>query len=130
MKTKKSIIAVLVIATFTTGAVAYAQGPGGGSEGSMKGGGGHGMMDGGGHGMMGGGKGISYLWELLSKGLDKSKENSYNETERLREQIREKRRELASLYRSENADKRLIDQKIEELNGLEAELDEKLAASD
>ena len=121
MKTRSYMVAVAVVATFAIGVVAYAQGPGGGSGG--------GSMMGGGHGMTGYSKGISYLWELLSKMLDISKQNDYNQTETLREQIREKRGELASLYRSENADKKLIDQKIDELNRLESKLDKKMAAS-
>jgi len=137
MKTRSYMVAVAVVATFAIGVVAYAQGPGGGSGGGSMMGGGHGMMGGSGHGMMGGSghgmtgysKGISNLWEALSKRLDISKQNNYNETETLREQIREKRRELASLYRSENADKKLIHQKIDELNRLESKLDKKMAAS-
>ncbi len=122
MKTRTYMVAVAVVATFAIGVVAYAQGPGGGSGGGS-------MMGGSGHGMTGYSKGISYLWELLSKMLDISKQNDYNQTETLREQIREKRGELASLYRSENADKKLIDQKIDELNRLESKLDKKMAAS-
>ena len=129
MKTRSYMVAVAVVATFAIGVVAYAQGPGGGSGGGSMMGGGRGMMGGSGHGMTGYSKGISYLWELLSKMLDISKQNDYNQTETLREQIREKTRELASLYRSENADKKLIDQKIDELNRLESKLDKKMAAS-
>lgn len=129
MKTRSYMVAVAVAATFAIGVVAYAQGPGGGSGGGSMMGGGHGMTGGSGHGMTGYSKGISYLWELLSKMLDISKQNDYNQTETLREQIREKTRELASLYRSENADKKLIDQKIDELNRLESKLDKKMAAS-
>lgn len=129
MKTRSYMVAVAVVATFAIGVVAYAQGPGGGSGGRSMMGGGHGMMGGSGHGMTGYSKGISNLWEALSKRLDISKQNDYNQTETLREQIREKRRELASLYRSENADKKLIHQKIDELNRLESKLDKKMAAS-
>jgi Spy/CpxP family protein refolding chaperone len=129
MKTRSYMVAVAVVVTFAIWVVAYAQGPGGGSGGGSMMGGGHGMMGGSGHGMTGYSKGISYLWELLSKMLDISKQNDYNQTETLREQIREKTRELASLYRSENADKKLIDQKIDELNRLESKLDKKMAAS-
>lgn len=129
MKTRSYMVAVAVVATFAIGVVAYAQGPGGGSGGGSMMGGGHGMMGGSGHGMTGYSKGISNLWEALSKRLDISKQNDYNQTETLREQIREKRRELASLYRSENADKKLIHQKIDELNRLESKLDKKMAAS-
>lgn len=129
MKTRSYMVAVAVVATLAIGIVAHAQGPGGGSGGGSMMGGGRGMMGGSGHRMTGYNKGISYLWGLLSKMFDKSKQDDYNQTETLREQIREKRGELASLYRSENADKKLIDQKIYELNRLESELDEKMVAS-
>ena len=49
--------------------------------------------------------------------------------EELRQEIREKRRELAYLFRSDTPDKKLIDQKILELSRLEAELDEKMVGS-
>ena len=55
---------------------------------------------------------------------EKCFEAAYGE---LREEIRQKRYELSDLYRSENPDKDQIDQKIEELNKLEAELDRSLS---
>ena len=45
------------------------------------------------------------------------------ERERLRDQIQQKRQELSEMYRSEQADKALIDQKIAELNDLEKAYD-------
>jgi hypothetical protein len=45
-------------------------------------------------------------------------------------QIREKRRELAEMYRSGNTDKELLEQKIEELNRLESKLDNTISAFD
>ena len=130
MKPRTYIIALALIATFAFWISAYAQGPGGGS---MGGGGGHGMMGGsgiGGQGMMGGGQGMSGLREELTEKSGKEDQNNYDEeeTEKLRRQIREKRRELSSLYRSKNSDNKLIDQKIAELNRLEFELDEKMSA--
>ena len=49
------------------------------------------------------------------------------ETQRLRQEIQEKRLELRDLYRSDKSDKEQIDQKIKELDRLEAELDQKLS---
>ena len=42
---------------------------------------------------------------------------------RLREEIRQRRQELVDLYRSDNPDKTLIDQKIAELNEIETVYD-------
>ena len=130
MKPRPYIIILGLIATLAIWISAYAQGPGGGS---MGGGGGNGMMGGGGmggQGMMGGGQGMSGLREELTEKSGKEDQNNYDEeeTEKLRRQIREKRRELSSLYRSKNSDNKLIDQKIAELNRLEFELDEKMSA--
>ena len=127
MKSRICMILVAMIATFAISAVAYADGSGGGS---MMGGGGHGMMGGGGSGMMGYGQWVSALWEALSEKFGGGDQNNYEETETLRRQIREKRGELASLYSYKNTDKKLIDQKIDELNRLESELDARMFASD
>ncbi len=94
-----------------------------------------GMMGGGmGGGMMGGyGQGYSNPWQ------DQYNPNPYNsnrfdqrayqdkarETEKLRQEIREKRQELSELYRSQKPDVAQIDKKIDELSRLEAELDQK-----
>ncbi len=122
-------VVLAVIAVLTTGAVAYADGPGGGSwVVAMMGRGGNGMA--GGHGMMGSGQGTSNLSQEQANKLDELYRKSYQETEALRKEMREKREELASLFRSDNPDKNLIDQKINELNRLESDLDEKMAAYD
>ncbi len=95
-----------------------------GSSGSgMMGSGGYGMMGSGGHGgMMGSGQGF-----FSPRGTQPQRSPSYQyeqrQTEKLREEIREKRQELSRLYRSEKPDKELMDQKMAELNRLEAELD-------
>ena len=112
------------------GSFVYAGGMGGGGMG----GGGHGMM-GGGH-MMDYGRGYSPPYQDQYNRYDQN--NRYNEpeksyrhdpgeTERLRQEIREKRRELSALYRSENPDRDQIDKRIDELGRLEAELDRKLS---
>jgi Spy/CpxP family protein refolding chaperone len=50
----------------------------------------------------------------------------YLKSESLINEIEEKRNELSSLLRSNNADKALIDMKVEELNNLERYLDERI----
>ena len=91
---------------------------------------------GGGRGMMGGGHMIDFR-----KGYSTHYPDHYNrynrsdepdrygpaETERLRQEIREKRQELSKLYDSEKPDSDLIDKKIDELSKLEAELDHRLS---
>lgn len=120
MNTKIYVPIVIVVALVFFGAVAFAGGMGG------MGGGNSGMM-GGGHGMMGG--------PMMSNPWQEQPGNQYpsyqkqTETEKLREEIRRKRHELSDLYRSENPDKDQIDQKIEELNNLEAELDKRLSGN-
>ena len=95
--------------------------------------GGHGGMGGGrsGSGMMGSGEGISSILEaLLGKRSDQDRDYDIErEREKLRQEILEKRHELAYLFRSDTPDKKLIDQKILELNRLEAELDKKMYGS-
>jgi hypothetical protein len=91
---------------------------------------------GGGH-MMGYGQGYSNPWQNqynpnpYNNRYDRSDENAYQdeakETEELKQDIREKRQELSELFRSEKPDKRLIDQKIDELSKLENDLDCRLA---
>ena len=123
MKKRVYIVVAIVVLAFSVGVVAYAHGPVGGSgDGSM--------MDGGRSGMMGDGQGISKLWHALTNIFNRSNQTDYNETESLRMQIREKRRELAEMYRSDNTDKELLEQKIEELNRLESKLDKKMSAFD
>ena len=95
--------------------------------------GGHGGMGGGsgGSGMMGSGEGISSILEaLLGKRSDQDRDYDIErDREELRQEIRWKRRELAYLFRSDTPDRKLIDQKILELNRLEAELDQKMVGS-
>lgn len=52
------------------------------------------------------------------------------EIQRLQERIQQKRRELSSLYRSDIADKAEINKKIDELNILERDLDDKISSYD
>jgi Spy/CpxP family protein refolding chaperone len=125
MKLKNFMITMLTGAAIIIGGIAYAGGGMGGGMGSNGGIGssGSGMMGGGGHGgMMGSGQGF-----FSSRGTQPQRSPSYQyeqrQTEKLREEIREKRQELSRLYRSEKPDKELMDQKMAELNRLEAELD-------
>ena len=131
MKLKNFMITMSTGAAIIIGGIAYAGGGmggsglgGTGSSGSgMMGGGGYGMMGSGGHGgMMGSGQGF-----FGPRGTQPQRSPSYQyeqrQTENLREEIREKRQELSRLYRSEKPDKELMDQKMAELNRLEAELD-------
>jgi Spy/CpxP family protein refolding chaperone len=131
------LIAVGVIAALAFTPVIYAHGSGpgswggspmGGSEYAMMGG--QGMMGGGqGGGMRGYGQGGSNLWGELNRMFNGSNQQSYSETETLRREIRQRRQELASLFGAAKPDQKLIHEKIEELNKLEAELDRKMAAS-
>ena len=128
MKTKTCLIAFAVMAFITTGFGAYAHGPGGISGGSSMMGGAYAMMGGHGRGMTGFGQGILNFFRNYFSESNKSEPNNYHDTEKLREKIGEKRRELSLLYRSQKPDKILIDQKIEELNRLESDLDKKTGA--
>lgn len=125
----KSLFGLLAItAAMIIGATAYA----GGGMGSVMGGsgtggmGGSGMMGGNGNGMMGFGQNFSSPWTSQPQ---RSPAYQYEEqqTQRLRESIRQKRHELSDLYRSENPDKSLISRKIEELAKLESELDHRMS---
>jgi Spy/CpxP family protein refolding chaperone len=94
------------------------------------GGGGNGMM-GGGH-MRGSGQGYALPFQdLYNRYIRPDEPNSYGprETERLRQEIRERRKELKELYSSGKPDKDLIDKKIDELSKLEAELDNRLSGT-
>jgi hypothetical protein len=123
------IIAVALTAMIAMGGITYAGGPGGGGMGGggNRGGGGYGMM-GGGH-MMDYGRGYSIPYPDRYNRYNRPEE-SYRygprETERLRQEIREKRLELSKLFESEKPDRDLIKKKIDELGKLEAELDRKL----
>jgi Spy/CpxP family protein refolding chaperone len=126
------IIAAALTATIAIGGITYSGGPGGGGMGGGgMGGGGNGMM-GGGH-MRGSGQGYSLPFQDLYNRYNRSDQpNSYGprETERLRQEIREKRKELKVLYSSVKPDEDLIDKKIDELSELEAELDYRLSGTE
>ena len=125
------IIAAALIATMAIGGITYSGGPGGGGMGGGgMGGGGYGMM-GGGH-MMGNDRGYAVPYQDRYNKYNRSVQpNSYGpkETERLRQEIREKRKELKVLYSSVKPDEELIDKKIDELSKLEAELDDRLSGT-
>ena len=126
------MVSIVIAFAFAFSAIAFAGGQGGGSghSGGMMGGQGGGMMEGQGGGMSGSGKWMSKLWELLSNRTGKSDQGKDRERAALRTEIREKRKELVSLVQSENPDRALITQKIEELDRLESELDAMMAASE
>ena len=95
------------------------------------GGGGHGMM-GGGH-MMDYGRGYSFPYPDQYNRYNRPGGSEFygpTETKRLRQEIRTKRQELSALYRAEKTNKDLIDKKINELDKLEAELDDRLSGTD
>jgi Spy/CpxP family protein refolding chaperone len=137
MKAKIYMVSAVVVALFAISVHAYADDQSGTSQGGpMLGGSGHGGGMGG-HGGMGGGgmmapgQGLTALWEALSKKLgERDPDNKYQETETeaLRKQIREKRQELSDLLGSDKPDKERLDEKIDELNRLESELDQKTSA--
>ena len=120
------ITGVMVMVIFIAGIV-FAGGMGGGGMG----GGGYGMM-GGGH-MRGSGQGYALPFQdLYNRYMRSDEPNSYGprETERLRQEIREKRKELKVLYSSGKPDNDLIDKRIDELSKLEAELDYRLSGTE
>jgi hypothetical protein len=116
MKTISYIFLASILAVLIIGAVGYADGPVGGTGGVAF------AMMGGQGGMMGGQGGMMGGKEYGHGNPDLTEETAF-----LRKQIREKRAELATLYRSDNTDKTLIDKKIDELNQLERHLDEKMS---
>ena len=118
-----AIIALSLAMIFS--GITYGGGPGGGMGGGGMGRGGSGMM-GGGH-MMDYGKDYSAPYRDQYSRSDERYQYGPRETKRLRLEIRERRQELSALYRAEKPDKDLIDKKINELDKLEAELDQKLS---
>ena len=132
MKPTHFIITVAIAISATIGGLALAGGMGGGGMGGGgMGSGGHGMM-GGGH-MMDFGRGYSTPYPdqyNRYNRYDESYRYGPTETERLRQEIREKRQELSKLYDSEKPDRNLIDKKIDELSKLEAELDQRLSETE
>ncbi len=145
---------MVIVIALAIGSTAYAHGPGGDSRGGYgMGGNVYGMMGGGGMmgrgGMMGGygaGQGMMDWYGRSDRnqyGPDtrdrdrrsprdygQERPNSRNAIESLRNQIQEKRRELSSLFRSDNVDKAQMERKIEELENLERYLDEKISSRD
>jgi hypothetical protein len=99
-------------------------GMGGDMDGSM--GGGHGMM--GGQGMMSYGPNPNFSNPQNPRSrTSPNYQSEKQETEKLRAEVKAKRQELSDLYRAEEPHKEMIDNKIAELDELEAELDEKLS---
>lgn len=111
-----TLAALLAVA----GSTATAMGPGGGMGGGM--GGGH-MMS---NGMMYGNRpyyGPPPAPRQPPVQRPRAGQRQEQETEQLRLEISERRRELSDLIRSGSPNKDLIDQRIQELGRLEAELD-------
>ncbi len=135
MKPRNIMIVLALVAALAAGGIGYAMGPGGGSGGGGMGGSGSGGAGGYGSGMMDDNAHDS----MMDSGQDFSSprgkqsqrphfyQNQMQHTDRLRAEIREKRHELAELFRSENPDREMIEQKMAELNRLEAELDYEMA---
>ena len=134
MKPKILLLTGAIAFVIFIGSFVYAGGMGGGGMG----GGSNGMM-GGGH-MMGYGQGYSNPWQdqynpnpfnnnRYDRSDDKAYQDNAKETERLRQEIREKRQELSELYRSAKPDVDQIDKKIDELSKLENDLDRRLSGS-
>ena len=135
----QSLLFFIVFLMIITGPVVYAHGPGGGSGGENFMGnysdvmmGGHGMM--GSHGMMGGGSMGNFGQDSWNgsrpnmRNFNQKNLSDREEIETLRRKIDQKRKELATLYRSDDADKTQIDNKIDELSSLERSLDEKISS--
>ncbi len=129
----QSIIFFSVFLMIIAGSVVYAHGPEGGSGGeNFMGKYSYGMM--GGHGMMGGGSMGNFgqgAWNGSRPNMRNYTEKNLSgreEIETLRRKIDQKRKELTTLYRSDDADKTLIDNKIDELSSLERSLDKKISS--
>lgn len=136
MNGKNLFITLVMTTLLTIGGIAFAGGGmgggmGGGIGGGMGGGmgGGHDMMGGQGQGMMGYGSNFSNPRGAQTR-PNPSYQNRQEETEILREEIRAKRQELSNLYRAEKPNKEMINQKIDELDKLEAKLDEKRSSAE
>ncbi len=129
----QSLLFFSVFLMIITGPAVYAHGPGDGSGGENFMGNYSDVMMGG-HGMMGGG----FMGNFGQDSWNGSRPNMRNfnqknlsdreEIETLRRKIDQKRKELATLYRSDDADKTQIDNKIDELSSLERSLDEKISS--
>lgn len=131
MKSNILLIAGAMITGLLIAGAVFAGGPGSGmGRGGMVGGG-QGMM-GGGH-MMDYGRGYSFPYPEQYNRYNRPEGSELygpRETKRLRREIHEKRQELSELYRAEEPDKNLIDKKINELDKLEAELDDRFSGTD
>lgn len=121
----KMVMVVTIAAILGIGTYAFADWGGYGM-------GGHSMM--GGHGMMGGGSMGNFgqdSWNGSRPNMRNFNQNDLSDREgieTLRRKIDQKRKELATLYRSDDADKTQIDNKIDELSSLERSLDEKISS--
>ncbi len=129
----QSLLFFGVFLMIITGEIVYAHGPGGGSgSGNFMGNNSYSMM--GGHGMMGSGSMGNFgqeAWNGSRPNMRNYTENNLSgreEIETLRRKIDQKRKELTTLYRSDDADKTQIDNKIDELSNLERSLDEKISS--
>ena len=127
MTGKHLLIATAITTALLISSGASAGGGMGGGQGMM-GGQGHGMMGSGGNGIMGSDQNFSSPW-ISQPRRASTDQNNQQEREQLREEIRDKRQELAELYRSGKPDKELIDRKIEELSVLETAYDQKLSGA-
>jgi len=129
----KSILFFSVFLMIISGSIVYAHGPEGGSGGeNFMEKYSYGMM--GGHGMMGGGSMGNFGQDAWNgsrpnmRNFNQKNLSDREEIETLRRKIDQKRKELATLYRSDDADKTQIDNKIDELSSLERSLDEKISS--
>lgn len=112
----RTVILGLTAAVFIAG-FAMAGGGMGGNSGS-------GHMMGGGH-MMQSDPNMSNPWQSQPQQKSyPSYQPQQTQRQQLKEEIRQTRQELSELYRSENPDKDLIGQKIDELSRLDAELNQ------
>lgn len=124
MKNKPRIWGLLIIAAAVTFAVtALAMGPGGGMGGGGNGGG-HGMS--GGH-MMGNDSYMNSPNYNRPSTPENLQRRDDRELEKLRNEVRERRHELSELFQRQPRDEQLIEQRIDELSRLEAELDRRTA---
>ena len=129
----RSILFFIVFLMIITGSIVYAHGSEGGSgRGNFMGKYSYGMM--GGHGMMGGGSMGNFGQDAWNgsrpnmRNFNKKNLSDREEIETLHRKIDQKRKELATLYRSDDVDKTQIDNKIDELSNLERSLDEKISS--
>lgn len=123
----RSILFFRVFLMIIAGSVVYAHGPEGGS-------GVENFMGNYSYGMMGGGSMGNFgqdAWNGSRPNMRNYTEKNLSdreEIETLRRKIDQKRKELTTLYRSDDADKTQIDNKIDELSSLERSLDEKISS--